>query len=50
MKDHADVPNEREAEIARNLQQVFSLMGQQPIPPDMQAIIDRMAEEEKRSK
>ena len=43
-----DVSPEKAAEIARNLQQVFTRIGQQPIPERLQAIIDKMAEEERR--
>ena len=44
-----EVTPEKAAEIARNLQQVFTQIGQQPIPPRLQEIIDRMAEEERRN-
>lgn len=44
-----DVTAEKAAEIARNLQQVFTRIGQQPIPPRLQEIIDKMAEEERRN-
>jgi hypothetical protein len=44
-----EVTSEKAAEIARNLQQVFTKIGQQPIPPRLQEIIDRMAEEERRN-
>jgi hypothetical protein len=44
-----EVTPEKAAEIARNLQQVFTRIGQQPVPPRLQDIIDKMAEEERRN-
>jgi hypothetical protein len=49
MTPRREVSPEKAAEIARNLQQVFTRIGQQPVPERLQAIIDRMAEEERRN-
>lgn len=48
-KASQEVSPDKAAEIARNLQQVFMRIGQQPVPERLQAIIDKMAEEERRN-